>query len=135
MEPKIKTSLEDILCAIEEIESFFESRPLRFDVYLADLCLRRAVERNVTIIGEAMNRILKNDPEINITAARKIVDTRNYVIHGYDSGTPDVASHVGLNPRLPPPPPPLNSVDLKNRGANAVTERTAPRLNKSICCG
>lgn len=75
MEPKIKTSLEDILCAIEEIESFFESRPLRFDVYLADLCLRRAVERNVTIIGEAMNRILKNDPEINITAARRIFRT------------------------------------------------------------
>lgn len=90
MEPKIKTSLEDILCAIEEIESFFESRPLRFDVYLADLCLRRAVERNVTIIGEAMNRVLKNDPGINITAARKIVDTRNYVIHGYDSVTDDI---------------------------------------------
>lgn len=34
-----------------------------------------------------MNRLLKLAPEIEITSARKIVDTRNYVIHGYDSVT------------------------------------------------
>ena len=54
------------------------------------MCLRRAVERNITIIGEAMNRLLQLAPEIEITAARKIVDTRNYVIHGYDSVTDDI---------------------------------------------
>ena len=32
-----------------------------------------------------MNRILKINPEINISSARKIVNTRNLVIHSYDS--------------------------------------------------
>lgn len=90
MERSVNKTLEDILNAIQEIESFFESRPKRYDVYLEDVCLRRAIERNITIIGEAMNRLLKLAPEIEITSARRIVDTRNYVIHGYDSVTDDI---------------------------------------------
>lgn len=31
-----------------------------------------------------MSRILKIDPTINIKNTRQIVDTRNWVIHGYD---------------------------------------------------
>ena len=45
----------------------------------------RFIERNIGIIGEAVNRVLKIDPEINITSARKIVNTRNLIIHSYDS--------------------------------------------------
>lgn len=90
MERTVNKALEDILSAILEIESFFETRPMRYDVYLSDVCLRRAVERNITIIGEAMNRLLKLAPDIEITSARRIVDTRNYVIHGYDSVTDDI---------------------------------------------
>lgn len=90
MERTINKTLEDIRGAIIEIESFFDTRPMRFDVYLSDVCLRRAVERNITIIGEAMNRLLKLAPDIEITSARRIVDTRNYVIHGYDSVTDDI---------------------------------------------
>lgn len=40
---------------------------------------------NISIIGEATNRILKIDPAIMITNAKQIVGTRNYLIHGYDS--------------------------------------------------
>lgn len=90
MERTVNKTLEDILGAILEIDSFFENRPKRYDIYLSDLCLRRAVERNITIIGEAMNRLLKLAPDIHISAARRIVDTRNYVIHGYDSVTDDI---------------------------------------------
>lgn len=90
MEQSVKKFLEDILSAIDEIELFFESRQKRFDVYQADICLRRAIERNITIIGEATNRVLKSMRDIDITAARRIVDTRNYVIHGYDSVTDDI---------------------------------------------
>jgi uncharacterized protein with HEPN domain len=46
--------------------------------------LRRGVEREIEIIGEAMNRIMKIAPEIEIEHARQIVDARNWVIHGYD---------------------------------------------------
>lgn len=90
MERSINKTLEDIRNAIVEVESFFETRPMRYDVYLSDVCLRRAVERNITIIGEAMNRLLKLAPDIEITSARRIVDTRNYVIHGYDSVTDNI---------------------------------------------
>lgn len=97
MELRINKTLYDILTAIQEIEGFFASRPLRFDVYLSDLCLKRAVERNITIIGEAMNRLLKLAPEIRITAARSIVGTRNYVIHSYDSVTDEIMWGIVVN--------------------------------------
>ncbi len=60
------------------------------------------MERNIEILGEAMNRILKINPEIGITSARKIVDTRNYVIHAYDSLKPDILWAIVINhiPRL-----------------------------------
>ena len=82
--------LDDILNAICEIESFFETREKRYEIYTSDICLKRAIERNITIIGEAMNRLLRLSTTINITAARRIVDTRNYVIHGYDSVTDEI---------------------------------------------
>lgn len=85
MERAIKKSLEDILVAIGEIDSFFEDTGRYFENFQKDLRLRRAVQMNIAIIGEAMNRVLKVRPDVEITAARKIVDTRNFVIHGYDS--------------------------------------------------
>jgi len=46
--------------------------------------LRRGIERELEIIGEAINRILKINPDIEISEARRMVDLRNWVIHGYD---------------------------------------------------
>ena len=46
--------------------------------------MRRGIERELEIIGEAINRLLKIDPAMKIDNARKIVDLRNWVIHGYD---------------------------------------------------
>lgn len=48
------------------------------------------MERNNEIIGEALNRILKSDETIIITNSRKIVDTRNRIIHGYDTVSDEV---------------------------------------------
>jgi len=47
--------------------------------------LKRAVERNLEIIGEAMNRVLKEEPDIAIKESYRIVGLRNQIIHGYDS--------------------------------------------------
>ena len=71
MDDLIKKHLQDILTAIEEIESFFGDKPKLFDDFYSNLCLRRAIERNIEIIGEAMNRILKTDRNIAITNSRK----------------------------------------------------------------
>ncbi|MDE5983156.1 MAG: DUF86 domain-containing protein [Duncaniella sp.] len=85
MDKDPKKYLEDILVAIEEINSFVGQYPRRYDVFCNTPMLVRAVQMNIAIIGEAMNRILKINECISITNARKIVNTRNYVIHGYDS--------------------------------------------------
>jgi len=50
--------------------------------------LRDAVERNLEIIGEAMNRLLKIQPDVRLSYSRRIVDTRNKIIHGYDEIEP-----------------------------------------------
>ena len=86
----IKTWLFDILNSIHEIESYFENAPKMFEIYKNDLKTKRAVERNIEIIGEAMNRVLKADETIVISNSRKIVDVRNRIIHGYDSVSDDV---------------------------------------------
>jgi len=85
MDDDIKTWLYDILTAIKEIESFFIDRPKRYTDYCNDVRTKRAVERNIGIIGEAMHRILKHDCAVEISNARKIVYVRNRVVHGYDS--------------------------------------------------
>lgn len=90
MDNEIKAWLYDILNAIMEIDSFFVEETKQFVKYQNDLRTRRAVERNVEIIGEALSRILKRDETIIISNSRKIVDTRNRIIHGYDSVSDDV---------------------------------------------
>jgi uncharacterized protein with HEPN domain len=47
-----------------------------------------------------MDRILKTDPKIQITDSRKIVDTRNRIIHGYDIVSEDVIWLI-VNKSLP----------------------------------
>ena len=90
MDNEIKVWLFDISNAIEEIDSFFSEIPKEFSTYKNDLRTRRAVERNIEIIGEALSRILTTDPEINISNSRKIVDTRNRIIHGYDAVSDEI---------------------------------------------
>lgn len=90
MDNEIKAWLYDIQNAIMEIEGFFVDRPMDFLNYRSDLRTKRAVERNIEIIGEAMSRILKKDEKITISNSRKLVDVRNRIIHGYDSVSDDV---------------------------------------------
>jgi len=89
MQNDILACLKDIEQSINEIYEFLPS-DRNFFVFQKDLKTRKAVERNIEIIGEAMDRILKIDPTFQITDSRKIVDTRNRIIHGYDSVSEDV---------------------------------------------
>ena len=77
--------LYDIKLAIDEINSFFVNKQKVYEEYKNDLKLRRAIERNLEIICEATNRIIKEDPNFKIENARKIIGLRNQIIHGYDS--------------------------------------------------
>ncbi len=97
MDNEIKTWLFDILQSISEIESYFEGRPKMFEDYISDIRTKRAVERDIEIIGEAVNRILKSDKDFNIENARKIVGTRNRIAHGYDKITDDLMWSIVIN--------------------------------------
>jgi uncharacterized protein with HEPN domain len=83
MKLEIKKYLYDIKVSIDSIFEYLGDKR-DFNEYLQNKLLRRAVEREIEIIGEATNRILKIDDDIKIDNARQIVDTRNWVIHGYD---------------------------------------------------
>lgn len=77
--------LQDVLDAINELEGFFANFPRRFDLFEKDRLRICAVERKTEIMGEAINRILKKAPGFEIPNAREIINTRNRIIHGYDS--------------------------------------------------
>ena len=81
---RIRAWLDDILVAIDEIEQ--DLPPVRdFKLYRKNRTAKRAIERNLEIIGEAMSRVLKTDVGIEVPSARKIVNLRNQIIHGYDN--------------------------------------------------
>jgi uncharacterized protein with HEPN domain len=85
MNEKLLKYLFDIKLAIEEIDSYFKTEPRNFDNYRQNSLLKRAIERNLEIIGEALNRIIKEDPDFTIENAKRIIGLRNQIIHGYDS--------------------------------------------------
>ena len=92
----IRIFLSDIERSISEIFDFLPEKR-SFLEFQKDLKTRKAIERNIEIIGEAMNRILKIDPKFPIDASRRIVDTRNRIIHGYDSVSEDVLWLIIVN--------------------------------------
>ncbi|MCL2739164.1 MAG: DUF86 domain-containing protein [Bacteroidales bacterium] len=85
MDERVEKWLYDIRFAIEEIDGYFENNVKAFADFKQNLMLKRAIERNLEIIGEATNRILTRQPDIEIINARKIVNLRNFIIHSYDS--------------------------------------------------
>ena len=85
MNEKVLKCLYDIKIAIDEVYLFFETGPNDLEGYKQNFLFKRAIERNLEIIGEAINRILREDPDFPIDNARRIVGLRNQIIHGYDS--------------------------------------------------
>ncbi|TCO04972.1 HepT-like ribonuclease domain-containing protein [Natronoflexus pectinivorans] len=96
MKREVRKYLYDIKTSIDEYlggrRDFFE--------YQNNKLLRRGIERELEIIGEAMNRALNLCPDLNITNARQIVDTRNWVIHAYDK-VDDVVIWAIISKHLP----------------------------------
>ena len=85
MDERILKWLYDIKSGIAEIESYFIDIPKDFNHYSSNLILKRAVERDLEIIGEAVNRILKQEPDFPIENAKNIIGLRNQIIHAYDN--------------------------------------------------
>ncbi|MCC5919014.1 MAG: DUF86 domain-containing protein [Cryomorphaceae bacterium] len=90
MDNKVNAWLEDILRSIDEIFEFLpETRD--FFEFQKDLKTKKAVERNIEIIGEAVNRLTNyKNAEIEIQNARQIIGTRNRIAHEYDNISDEV---------------------------------------------
>ncbi len=83
MQPEAKKYLYDVRTACEAILAFIRNRA--FEDYDADLLLRSAVERQLMIVGEALNKASQLDATVDghIPEKRDIVRLRNIIAHGY----------------------------------------------------
>ena len=84
MNDETRKNLIDILQAAEEIENFVSG--INFKTYQTTPVIKRAVERDFEIIGEALNRIKNTDDELleKVSEHHRIIGFRNILIHGYD---------------------------------------------------
>ena len=89
MDIKIQAWLLDIKVCIEEIDEFLGNKS-DFIAYQKDKMKKKAIERNLEIIGEAVNRILKLNPDFSLDNAKNIIGTRNRIIHSYDNISDEV---------------------------------------------
>ena len=90
MDNRMNVWLEDIIVSIDEIFGFLPENRDFFD-YKRDIKTKKAVERNIEIIGEAINRIAKlKESDVEIKNAKKIIGTRNRIAHEYDSISDEV---------------------------------------------
>src|SRR5690348_6733083 len=97
MDIEVRVWLHDVLTAINEIDSYFIDKPKTFSSFQQELKTKRAVERNLEIIGEAVFRILNKDNSISISNSRKIIGTRNRIIHGYDNVSDEMLWGIIVN--------------------------------------
>lgn len=85
MQPEIRKFLFDVRSACEALLTFAQGKTLQD--YRSDLLLRSGVERQLQIIGEALNQAHKIDRHIAemIKNFRQIINLRNVIIHGYSA--------------------------------------------------
>ena len=85
MKDEILAHLHDVLQSGRAIQEFISNRTL--ESYTSDELLRSAVERKFEIMGEAINRIKRDEPSLlsRIRNYRDIISFRNILVHGYDT--------------------------------------------------
>ena len=85
MPHSIEKLLLDLKISCEEIQEF--SKGKSFEEFNEDRLLQLGLEREFEIIGEALSRLARIDPEgieNKIPEYRKIIGFRNILAHGYD---------------------------------------------------
>jgi uncharacterized protein with HEPN domain len=84
MTDKERKYLSDVLNSVDHILSF-TSDLKSFDQYKRNFLIKGAVERHLSIIGEAINKLSKESKENDLTNSRQIISLRNRLIHSYDN--------------------------------------------------
>ncbi|MAM53921.1 MAG: hypothetical protein CMH35_03580 [Microbacterium sp.] len=83
MRPEAAAFLWDVRNAADRVSSFIEG--VTQGEYLGDDLRRSAVERQLEIIGEALNNLRRLDPDMaaSIPEVHRIIGLRNVLAHGY----------------------------------------------------
>ena len=83
MRREVRKYLYDMQQATRALDEFTAGKS--FADYQANALLRAAVERQFEIIGEALSRLAKLEPQTaaRISDHRRIISFRNILIHGY----------------------------------------------------
>jgi uncharacterized protein with HEPN domain len=76
--------LFDIQYAIALIEQFMAAIT-DFNAYQSDIKTQSAVERQLAIIGEAVNKLRTECPEVTLSHTQQMINFRNRIIHSYDN--------------------------------------------------
>ena|SRR5690554_1662413 len=91
---KIQKYLLDIDSIIEELDKIIDHHQRDFNDFELNFISIRAVERDLMIIGEAINKIVQINPDIHVSGTRQIIGLRNLIVHAYDSIEPSVLWRV-----------------------------------------
>ena len=85
MRLETRSLLHDIRLAAGRVREFVED--LTFEDYTGDELRRSAVERQFEIIGEALRRLSREDPDLvtTIREHKRIIAFRNILVHAYAS--------------------------------------------------
>lgn len=97
MNDRARTRLVDAAAALRRVERF--SAGLAKSGYMEDELRRAAVERQFEIVGEALTGALRDDTALGVAlpGARRAIEFRNRVIHGYDSVDHEIVGDVATN--------------------------------------
>ena len=93
---EINKYLQDIITSIDSIKTYTFGIK-KYEDFIANRMVYRAVERELEIMAEAITRINKIDNSIKITNSKKIIGLRNRVIHSYDNVNEDIVWGVVVN--------------------------------------
>lgn len=85
MDHKTLKYLLDIESVINEIEIIKLRVQNNFLIFKEDFVLKRAIERDLEIIGEAVRKVTDINPTISLSSTKKIIGLRNIISHAYDS--------------------------------------------------
>jgi uncharacterized protein with HEPN domain len=85
MNPKALKYILDIGSVIDEIELIQVEINNDFNTFKTNLMAKRALERELEIIGEAVKKLIEIEPSIQLEHSEKIIGLRNIIAHAYDS--------------------------------------------------
>jgi uncharacterized protein with HEPN domain len=82
---KYLLDIQSIILELDKILTFLENDYTNFSTNFIAI---RAVERELMIIGEAINKLKKIEPDLSISNSNQIIGLRNMIVHAYDAIDP-----------------------------------------------